>query len=84
MRYKLFQALQMEGASGLNADLREEAKRLVGPDGDDCARAATAVAHFRPWVRREHNRLAQGAGPSLPHPGDGVAQTTANSTWSTR
>jgi hypothetical protein len=65
MRYKLFQALQM------NADRREEAKRLVGPDGDDCARAATAVAHYCPWVRRERNRLAQGSGFPLPYPGNG-------------
>jgi hypothetical protein len=70
MRYKLFQALQMEGASGMNADRREAAKRLVGPDGDDCERAATAVAHYCPWVRRERNRLAQGAGFLLPSPGD--------------
>ena len=52
----------MEGATGMNADRREAAKRLVGPDGDDCARAATAVAHYR---------LAQGSEFLLPLPGDG-------------
>ena len=78
MRYKLFQALQMEGASGMNADRREEAKRLVGSDGDDCARAATAVVHYRPWVRRERNRLAQGSEFLLPHPGDGFERCPDN------
>jgi hypothetical protein len=68
----------MEGASGMNSDRREEAKRLVGPDGDDCARAATAVAHYRPWVRRERNRLAQGAGFPLPYPGDGFERRPDN------
>ena len=58
----------MEGYVRMNAERREEAKQLVGPDGDDSARAATRVPHFRPWLLQERNRLALAAGHPLPYP----------------
>ena len=48
--HETFQALQMEGTTRYNARRREEAKQQVGAGGDDSARAATSVPHFRPWV----------------------------------
>ena len=70
--WRLFQALHMEGYVRMNAERREEAKQLVGPDGDDSARAATRVPHFRPWLLQERNRLALAAGHPLPYPDECV------------
>ena len=70
-KWKTFQALQLEGACRFNADRREDSKQIVG-DGDVSARAETRVAHYRPWLRRERNRLALAAGFDLPFPEDGL------------
>jgi len=67
-----FQFLQMEGTCMWNADRREDSKQAVGEDGDMGARAETRVGHYRPWLRRERNRLAQAANHPLPYPEDGL------------
>jgi hypothetical protein len=76
--HETFQALQMDGTTRFNARRREEAKQQVGVDGDDSARAATSVPHFRPWVWRERNRLADQAGLPLPYPEVGTTRPTDN------
>jgi hypothetical protein len=77
-RAKLYQALQMEGTTRHNADRREDAKQQVGPDGDNSARKATSVAHYRPWVRVECNKLAVAAGHAQPYPEDGCVRPVDN------
>ena len=72
------QALQMEGFCRDNADRREDAKQFVGEDGDESARALTRVAHYRPWVRRERNILAEKAGQPQPYPEDGKVRPADN------
>ena len=72
------QALQMEGVCRDNADRREDAKQFVGEDGDESARALTRVAHYRPWVRRERNILAEKAGQPQPYPEDGKVRPADN------
>ena len=76
--HETFQALQMEGTTRYNARRREEAKQQVGAGGDDSARAATSVPHFRPWVWRERNRLASQAGLPQPYPKVGTTRPTDN------
>jgi len=68
----------MEGTTRYNARRREEAKQQVGAGGDDSARAATSVPHFRPWVWRERNRLASQAGLPQPYPKVGTTRPTDN------
>ena len=68
----------MEGVCRDNVDRREDAKQFIGEDGDESARALTRVAHYRPWVRRERNILAEKAGQPQPYPVDGKVRPADN------